>query len=359
MRSSAPPREHGSIIPFATSGTLGTPLEGVETEVSHFFWNAINLREQIWQGRELERRFGAIRTKVAEARLADWGDPVARVFMTGDAVTLNIARPVADQATWLRRERPDYLLSHPSNLHALARHFLQDGDTPPLRGIGSFGEALSPAVRSLCTDVFGSPIADIYSAEEVGYIALQCEQRQGYHLMAENLIVEVLDSSGNTCGPGATGRVVITTLHNFAMPLIRYEIGDYAQVGTPCPCGRTLPTLERITGRERNMLIRSDGDLVWPSFPAELWLAASPIRQFQLRQQRRDLVVVRYVAPRELTGRECADLSSRLTASLPFDGLLRFERTDRMAAAPNGKFEDFVREISADDTPNLPSSIHR
>ena len=345
LHSRALPPEHGARIPYATSGSLGTPLRGIETEVSHFFWNALNLREQLWQQRDFTTRFGAIRTRAANRKLPDWGDPVARVYPTGDAVTLDISTPIAEQAAWLRQERPDYLLTHPSNLRALAQHFAERSETLPLRGVGAFGETLPAETRSLCESIFAASVADIYSAEEVGYIALQCEQRQGYHVMAENLIVELLDPSGAPCRPGETGRVVVTTLHNFAMPLIRYDIGDFAEPGKPCPCGRTLPTLKRIAGRSRNMLIHPDGAAHWPSFPGELWLTASPLTQIQLRQRQVDLIAVRYVAPQSLSEGEQSDLARQLAASLRFNGELRFERVARLEPGSNGKFEDFVCEI--------------
>jgi phenylacetate-coenzyme A ligase PaaK-like adenylate-forming protein len=86
-------------------------------------------------------------------------------------------------------------------------------------------------------------IADIYSEQEVGYIALQFPDYPYYHVQPENILVEVLDDNGNVCSSGDIGRVVITTLHNFTTPLIRYEIMDYAKVGEPCSCGRGLPVL--------------------------------------------------------------------------------------------------------------------
>ena len=76
--------------------------------------------------------------------------------------------------------------------------------------------------------------------------------------------MEVLDNHGRPCKEGETGRVVLTDLHNFTMPLIRYEIGDYAEVGPPCACGRGLPVLARILGRSRNMLTLPAGDRIWP-----------------------------------------------------------------------------------------------
>ena len=81
----------------------------------------------------------------------------------------------------------------------------------------------------------------MYSCEEAGYIALQCPQAEHYHCQSESVLVEVLDDEGRPCTPGQVGKVVLTALHNFAMPLIRYENQDYAEVGPPCACGRGLP----------------------------------------------------------------------------------------------------------------------
>src|SRR3546814_11153852 len=85
-----------------------------------------------------------------------------------------------------------------------------------------------------------------------------------YHAQSENVLLEVVDDDGRPCGPGETGRVLITSLHNFATPLIRYELGDYAEVGSPCACGRGLPVIKQVLGRKRNRLILSDGRSGFP-----------------------------------------------------------------------------------------------
>src|SRR5262249_14466253 len=143
-------------------------------------------------------------------------------------------------------------------------------------------------------------VVDSYSSEELGYIGLQCPGREHYHVQAENLLVEVLRGDGSPCVAGETGRMVVTTLHNFAMPFVRYANGDYAEVGPACPCGRGLPVLTRIAGRQRNMLMRPDGVQHWPSFPTEVWGGIAPVRQLQVVQDALDHVEVRLVLPRDL-----------------------------------------------------------
>ena len=158
------------------------------------------------------------------------------------------------------------------------------------------GETITDEFRGICQEVWGKPVADMYSCEEAGYIALQCPKHEHYHIQSENILVEVLDEHDKPCRPGEIGRVVLTTLHNFAMPLIRYEILDYAEVGGECPCGRGLPVLKRIVGRQRNMITHPDGSQHWPSFPASTWSHIGPIRQMQMIQKEPDYIVINLVA---------------------------------------------------------------
>lgn len=347
LHSRAVPADHGRVIEYHTSGSTGRPLRGVETELSHFFFGALNLREHLWQQRDLAGTFAAIRTKVEDARLPAWGRAIEAVFRTGPAVTLPIHTPVERQLAWLLEHNPDYLLTHPSNLRGLLLEARARGVRPQrLRGLGSFGEALPDDLRALCRQVWNLPLADIYSCEEAGTIALQCPQMpEHYHVQAENLRVEVLDAAGRPCPSGATGEVVLTTLHNFAMPLIRYAIGDFAEVGPPCPCGRGLPVLRRIRGRARNLLRLPDGSQHWPSFPAEDWLAVAPVRQFRLRQTSAERIEVDLVTVRPLEPAEESALQRMLQGRLghPFQIVLR--TVADIPRSPGGKFEDFVCEI--------------
>jgi phenylacetate-CoA ligase len=227
----------------------------------------------------------------------------------------------------------------------LARRALEGGlALPRLKQLRTFGEVLGNDTIAVCRRAWNVSIADIYSSEEAGYIASQCE-RGTYHVQAENLIVEILDDAGNACAPGQCGRVVITTLHNFVMPLIRYDIGDYAEVGTPCACGRGLPVLRRIVGRRRNMLRLPDGTQHWPSFPEERWVGIAPIEQLQVVQTALDEIVLRVAAKRALTAEENARLIAAFKDTLRFPHGIAIEQVASIPRKPNAKFEDFVSEI--------------
>jgi phenylacetate-CoA ligase len=110
----------------------------------------------------------------------------------------------------------------------------------------------------------------------------------------------VLGEDGAPYSP-KIGRVVITDLHNFAMPLIRYAIGDYAEVGEPCSAGRGLPSLRAVLGRRRNMIVFPDGRRHWPLTGFHRFGDVAPIRQYQFVQHTREHIEVRLVADRPLS----------------------------------------------------------
>ena len=351
LRSSAVPTSHGKVVEGQSSGSTGTPVRFLGTAATQLFWEVLTLREHLWQRRDFAGKLAAIRIKVEDAHFPDWGAPVATISRSGPAATLSIRTDVAAQLDWLRREDPDYLITHASNLGALAQLAAERGiRLPRLRQARTYSEALRPGLRAAVRTTWGVEIADVYSCEEAGVIALQCPDHangEHYHIQSENLVVEILDEQGRPCTPGQTGEVVLTTLHNFAMPLIRYRIGDHAEVGAPCACGRGLPVLRRIHGRQRNMVVLPDGRRHWPSFPAELWTEVAPVEQFRLVQHSRDEIEACYVMARELG----ADEAARIVAALqerfgcPFRILLK--RVDAIERGPGYKFEDFVSLLTS------------
>ena len=186
------------------------------------------------------------------------------------------------------------------------------------------------------------PIVDAYSAQEVGYIALQCPEHEHYHVQAERLIVEVLRDDDTPCAVGETGRVVVTDLHNFATPILRYELGDYAEVGRACPCGRGLPVLNRILGRRRNMLVYPDGRTTWPLF-AVACREAARYRDLQVVQTRTDLLRVRVLPDGELD-RDALIAALRTSLGYPFE--VEIELVTEIERTPAGKLEEFVSRVS-------------
>jgi phenylacetate-CoA ligase len=258
LSSTKVPSAHGKVITTKTSGSTGTPVMVRGTIFDAMIGKAFSLRHFLWHPYDFSGKLASIRRVKGERyeyphglTQSRWDDTATFPFMTGPAITLSISASIAEQAEWLARQDPDYLLTYPSNLRFLAGHCREHGITlPHLEHVITMGEVLNPEARQECGRAWDAPVIDVYSAQEVGIIALQCPISERHHVQSERIFVEVVDDEGVPCGPGQTGRVLVTPLHNYAMPLLRYELGDYAEVGEPCPCGRGLPVLSRILGRE-------------------------------------------------------------------------------------------------------------
>jgi len=347
------PENHGPVKEIRTSGSSGQPIRAAGTGVTSLFWQVFTLRDHIWHERDLSSKLAAIRsegTRKLSSKgqvYADWGPPVNQVAASGPAALLGIQTDIPEQAHWLIAQAPSYLLTHPTNLYELAKYFIETGHTlPRLKQARSFGETLDPKVRSACREAWNVPVVDMYTTQEVGYIALQCPQHEHYHIQSENVYVEILNEDGICCKPGEIGRVVVTPLHNFAMPLIRYEILDYAEAGDHCSCGRGLPVIRRVMGRQRNMITLPNGERHWPRFPARMWEdIASVIRQVQLIQKDLNSIEARLVSKRKLTAAEEERCTAVLTERFAYPFSVTFKYFDEIPRTANAKYEDFVSEV--------------
>lgn len=352
LMSQASPPAHGQFVEHLTSGSVGEPLRVYGTQLDTMFWLAQTLRDHLWHQRDFGGKLCVIRSRVNDGERSGWGPATDVLFDTGPGAMLNIRAEPAHQLEWLQRHDPTYLLSHPTNLRELARLSLRQGvKLPRLKEVRSFGETLPQDLRALCREAWNASLTDVYSAEEVGYIALQCPEHEHYHIQSEHLLVEVLDDQGRACGPGEIGRVVVTTLHNFAMPLIRYALSDYAEVGAPCDCGRGLPVLTRILGRSRNMLTLPDGRRFWPSFPVMRYSAAS-IRQLQIIQHTRARVEARFVAERGLLPEEEQALVTAIHDAFGYPFAVTLTQVSEIARSAGMKCEDMISLLAENDVPD-------
>jgi len=344
------PPKHGAVQQIQTSGSTGQVVKVLRTEVTQLMWLALTMREHLWHERDFSSTLAVIKAtsptldNPVEAARNGWGHPSTLLFSTGPLYMQPLAMDVAQQISWLARINPKYLLTYPSNLSALLDRYEKDDAVPTaLRQVRTIGETLHPGLRERCDKLGGIEVVDMYSSQEVGLIALQCPDSGLYHIQSESLIVEVLNDSGSPCQSGEIGRVVITDLHNFATPLIRYEIRDYAEVGPVCPCGRGLPTLSRIMGRRRNMVVFPDGRKHWPLIGAYQFREVADIRQYQAIQHTLEDVEIRLRVAAPLNTSQEAQLTILIQSALGYPFPLRFSYFDHeLPKTAGGKFEEFI-----------------
>jgi phenylacetate-CoA ligase len=347
------PPEHLPYSWDSTSGSSGMPLKIKTTRLSQLMWLAATLREEIWHRRDFSAKAAVIRRAPGNDAFPphgkhhpDWGAPAALVYRTGPAVQLDNNSTIEQQAAWLLREQPNYLLSFPSIIRELARHFQRSALRPPgLRSIRTYGEAIDPDLDELCREAFGVDVVDVYSAAEAGYLALQCPEYKRYHVQSEMMLVEVLDDSGRPCAPGAVGTVVVTPFYNFAMPLLRYAIGDIAEVGAPCACGRTLPVLARVLGKARDLLVLPSGARRFAYFGSKTIAGIAEIVQIQIAQKSLYDLEVRLVTRSGFGAASEEKLRRLLNETLGAHFRVNFAYRDAIARSPSGKYLDFVSEL--------------
>lgn len=122
------------------------------------------------------------------------------------------------------------------------------------------GDSLPENRRRWITETYGCVVYTTYQSVETGKIGFQCERLGGFHLNVDLCAVRIVDPAGKTVGPGVTGEIVVSNLVNRAMVFLNFRLGDLGALSAEdCPCGRSLPVLERLEGRVTEILTASDG----------------------------------------------------------------------------------------------------
>ena len=144
-----------------------------------------------------------------------------------------------------------------------------------------------------------------YSAQEVGPIGFECERIPGnYHVATSNVVVEVDFDQSYRLGPYKLGRVLITHLHSYATPFIRYDIGDLATLASKCACGHLGPTLSNVYGRGKNLLKHRNGT-VSPFYLGASLIAKLPeLKDYRIRQTGLGILDVEVVGRTNLNSSE-------------------------------------------------------
>jgi len=211
--------------------------------------------------------------------------------------TLSVLDPDEDRVKALQERRPEILRGNAFELLNTANAALRMGvsNIRP-RAVFSMGSLLDDHAREQISAAFDCEVYDFYGATELGCIAWECPEHNGLHINVDNVVLECLDGD-QPAEPGQAGRIVCTSLNFFAMPFIRYELGDIGVLGEePCACGRSLPLLTRLDGRADDFFVRADGQRVSPSIIVNRVKRTPGIGQFRLVQQTPSLIEASVIA---------------------------------------------------------------
>ncbi|MCD4730169.1 MAG: hypothetical protein K8R74_06200 [Bacteroidales bacterium] len=286
------------LISKKTSGSTGISLEIFIDEFSLQWKRACNVRHDRWAGWDIGDRVAAI-----------WGNPEylgnwrlkLRNLLLDRYTYLDTLKmdevTITEFYNKILRKPPALLFGHAHSLYLFAQFLRQKGwYLPKHKGIISTAMILHNHERKLIEKVFNSKVFNRYGCEEVSLIASECEEHRGLHINSDTLIVEVIRDN-NPVKAGEPGSIVVTDLSNFAMPLIRYKIGDVGILAkSQCACGRGFPLLESITGRTADYVVTPEGKYISGISLTENFAMKLPeIKQLQIVQDKIDHLKLRIV----------------------------------------------------------------
>ena len=350
LKAKTVPPHLGSVKEDETSGSLGRPMRFYINELVDVAALAMTDRLYRWwhfDGSKPIAFFVSPRMKITNPERT-----TTHGWRSGFLEGLNHLRQSTGDMDahidWLADIRPTYLCSYASMLRPLAERTLVRGTRLRLDRIISRGGVVDQELWALCRQAFDARLVDQYGANEIGQIACQCPNCDAYHVNAEAMLVEILDEDGAPVAPGETGRVVLTSFYNYAMPFIRYEIGDRAMVSADSgECDITLPRLSRIAGRYRNNFVLRNGQIIFPNPPMSRFRTFFSYSQLQVVQTDYEEIEVRYVPADEKSKIDEAGLERWLQEELDPGFSVKLVAVDPIPPAPSGKFEDFISLVGS------------
>ena len=169
----------------------------------------------------------------------------------------------------LNVKKPTLIVAYADAIYEIARYANEnDLFVEPQQAIHTGAGNLYDFMKEEIVKCFKCNVYNHYGTRDVGSIASECAAQDGLHLMELHQFIEILDEENNPVLDGEEGRIIITTLDNFSMPLIRYEVGDRG-IKSPynkCSCGRSFSKLRSVTGRSEDRVITPDGQYVDSNF---------------------------------------------------------------------------------------------
>ena len=360
LHSTALPRAFGSTSTASSGGSTGVPVRVSKSAIDGLMWEAASVREIRWHGIDPSGDLATFKAELAAANadqveaahsgpgaeLADWGAPFNLIWRTGRLYWMQGSQPIEKRARFLIDKRPKYLSARPAELRLLLAHFRENKlSLDSIGGVLTVSEAVDDSLRQACRETFGCEIVHNYSAAETGYLALQCPTNSTFHVMAETHFVEILNEDNEECAPGEIGRVVATPLHNYAMPLLRYEIGDEAERGPPCSCGRTSPAITQIIGRLEDYVVLKSGERRRVKFGHYKIAALEAVREFQLVQETIERLDFRLATSRALSETEFSLVRNVMDAAFGADFEVTISIHQALPRTPSGKLRAFVSKL--------------
>lgn len=305
-----------------TGGSTGVPLSIANDHNVLIADEALFYRFLGWMGYD----FG-------DKRIEFWGEPVIeslvsrfkkrisrfiynQVFVSTFSVDDEL---LARLSLRVKNIPPKLLRGYTSSIYLLALKSLELRLPVKLDAVSTTAEKLFKFQRDKICEAFGENIFDQYGCGETCSIAFECEKHKGLHVASEHVILETLDWKNQR---DIRGKVVITNLDNYAMPIIRYENGDEACWSEmKCSCGRNLPLLKKIEGRVSEFIEGANGNKVHGEFFTHIFNGLDiatkySIKEFRIVQETVNKLRIEFVTDDNLDARDESILRKKINEYL-------------------------------------------
>jgi phenylacetate-CoA ligase len=339
------------LIPYSTGGT-GSPLQFYVTKEKISWESAAADRAFSWAGYKLGNRcfliWGARRdigSGLSALSMRMQRMVVVDPFVLSDEVLNNFA----NMLMWFK---PEVIRGYSLPVYMTAKYLIEQGiDSVRPKAVITSAETLFSPMRKTIETAFGCPVFDMYGSREVAAIASECQEHVGYHISAENVLVE-FTRDGEDVGPGEDGIILLTGLRNYGMPLIRYELGD---VGEPsdeiCNCGRGLPMMKAIKGYESQFLSVLDeksGKIVPVSSHIDYFidLLESPPASYRIIQESLNHVTIKIADGKSCSQKDVDLLIRELRNCLGKDIEIEVQFVDTLPPLPSGKRSPVISKVN-------------
>ncbi|MCW5947723.1 MAG: phenylacetate--CoA ligase family protein [Fimbriimonadales bacterium] len=343
-----PARTIGLAAPISETTTSGTTGKKVVTARSLKFeiWRAAcRLIEYDWARIDPSGSCLVVRsdTNILNTRvrieskgdfLASWEEGLLGGLLAfGKGIQFQIGSREEAIAAALQEHSIDYIVTTPTTMETLI---------PYMRGykakkLFTIGEMLYEETRAKLEQAYCTKVFDVYGTREVGRVAAQCPDSNGYHVHDLNVILEIVDDDGMPCPPGQPGHVLLTSLHNFAMPMIRYRVGDIAVYGSSCPCNRSLSFVERFEGREVNRILLPGGRKRIARTISKYLQLCPTVENYQIKQWGYTDFEILIDGLSVLNENDLGTLKSLLDELVEQEASLRVTHVDTIPPLPSGK----------------------
>jgi len=327
---------------FQTSGTIGLPLRFHMTRRDFTLRNLNSARAYLASGYRPRQKMAVLAGDRLVNTKRSWNERLG--FWRRREIS-----SWKDPGQWLdelESWKPHVLVGRVTTLVLLAEAVRkrQRASLRPERVFAS-AEVLDDASRDCLASTFGCPVLDFYVTFEGGCLAWECPTCGGYHMNADMLIIEVL-RDGNPVSPGEEGEVVITNLHAYAMPLIRYRQGDSVVLSRKTPrCGRGLPLLDRIYGRKEDFIVLRSGRRIPPQAIPHVFIPVPGVGRWQVVQPSVDRLRI-LIEPREDFGESARRLlREEMKKLLREDVRLEIIEVESLQRDRAAKFRPIVSEV--------------